>query len=167
MTEEIIVPEKGTSKKEKYDLLIPQIRALVEGEDDLIAGVSNILAALKEGMGFLWTGVYFVKENKKGEKELVLGPFQGPVACSRIQYGKGVCGAGWKEKKIIIVPDVDKFPGHIACSSLSRSEIVLPVFKNNEVAMIFDIDSGQLSTFDDTDSKYLGEIVQLMEGLLK
>ncbi|HKR03055.1 MAG TPA: GAF domain-containing protein [Bacteroidia bacterium] len=167
MTEEIIIPEKDAAKKEKYESLIPQVKALVEGESDLIANVANMLAALKEGMGFLWMGVYFVKENKKGEKELVLGPFQGPVACSRIQYGKGVCGACWKEKKVIIVPDVNKFPGHIACSSLSRSEIVLPIIKNNEVAMVLDVDSEQLSNFDETDSKYLQQIVKLTEGMLK
>jgi L-methionine (R)-S-oxide reductase len=167
MTEEIIIPGKEATKKEKYESLIPQIKALVEGESDLIANVANMIAVLKEGMGFLWIGVYFVKENKKGEKELVLGPFQGPVACSRIQFGKGVCGASWKEKKVIIVPDVDKFPGHIACSSLSRSEIVLPILKNNEVAMVLDADSGQLSNFDETDSKYLQQIVKLTEGMVK
>lgn len=167
MVEDIIIPDKQLSKKEKYESLIPQINALVEGENDLIAGVANIMAALKEGMGFLWTGVYFVKENNKGEKELVLGPFQGPVACSRIGYGKGVCGSCWKQKQIIVVPDVDKFPGHIACSSLSRSEIVLPVFKNNEVVMVFDVDSGQLSNFDETDSRFLQQVVELMEGMLK
>ncbi|MEP7168152.1 MAG: GAF domain-containing protein [Bacteroidota bacterium] len=167
MSEEIIIPEKEATKKDKYETLIPQIKALVEGENDLIANVANMIAALKEGMCFLWIGFYFVKENNKGEKELVLGPFQGPVACSRIQFGKGVCGASWKEKKIIIVPDVDKFPGHIACSSLSCSEIVLPIIKNNEVVMVLDVDSEQLSTFDETDSKNLQQIVQLTEGMLK
>jgi L-methionine (R)-S-oxide reductase len=167
MTEELIIPDKQATKKEKYESLIPQIKALVEGENDLIAGIANMLAALKEGMNFLWIGVYFVKENSKGEKELVLGPFQGPVACSRIQFGKGVCGACWKQNQIIIVPDVDKFPGHIACSSLSRSEIVLPVLKDNEVTMVFDIDSERLSNFDETDSQYLQQIVELIEGMLK
>ena len=167
MSEEIIIPEKEATKKDKYELLLPQIRALVAAESDLIANISNMVAALKEGMRFLWIGFYFVKENNKGEKELVLGPFQGPVACTRIQFGKGVCGASWKEKKIIIVPDVDNFPGHIACNSLSRSEIVLPVFKNNEVAIVLDVDSERLSNFDETDEKYLQKIVQMMEEMLK
>lgn len=166
MTEEIIIPDKQFTKKEKYELLVPQIKALVQGENDLIANVANMIAALKEGLNFLWIGVYFVRENRKGEKELVLGPFQGPVACTRIQFGKGVCGACWKQKQIIIVPDVDTFPGHIACSSLSRSEIVLPVFKNNEVAMVLDVDSEHLSNFDETDGKYLQQIVEMMEGML-
>jgi L-methionine (R)-S-oxide reductase len=167
MTEEIILPLKEATKKEKYELLIPQIKALTEGEADLIANIANIVAALKEGMGFLWIGFYFVKENGNGAKELVLGPFQGPVACTRIQFGKGVCGTSWKEKKIIIVPDVDKFPGHIACNSRSHSEIVLPVFKNNNVEMVLDVDSAQLSTFDETDSKFLEQIIELTEGMLK
>jgi L-methionine (R)-S-oxide reductase len=167
MSEELIIPQKEATKKEKYELLIPQIKALTEGEADLIANIANMVAALKEGMGFLWIGFYFVKENNNGEKELVLGPFQGPVACTRIAFGKGVCGASWKEKKIIIVPDVDKFPGHIACNSLSRSEIVLPVFKNNNVEMVLDVDSAQLATFDETDSKYLQQIIELTEGMLK
>jgi len=167
MTEEIIIPDKQLAKKEKYELLIPQIEALVEGEDDLIANVANMVAVLKEGLNFLWIGVYFVKENRKGEKELVLGPFQGPVACTRIKFGKGVCGASWEQKKVIIVPDVDAFPGHIACSSLSKSEIVLPVFKNNEVAIVLDVDSERLSNFDETDEKYLQKIVQMMEEMLK
>jgi L-methionine (R)-S-oxide reductase len=167
MSEEIIIPQKEATKKEKYELLIPQIKALTEGEGDLIANIANIVAALKEGMGFLWIGFYFVKENNNGAKELVLGPFQGPVACTRIAFGKGVCGTSWKENKTIIVPDVDKFPGHIACNSLSRSEIVLPVFKNNNVKMVLDIDSAQLATFDETDSKYLQQIIELTEGMLK
>jgi GAF domain-containing protein len=167
MTEEIIIPGKQLTKKEKYELLIPQIKVLVEGEDDLIANVANMVAVLKEGLNFLWIGVYFVRENSKGEKELVLGPFQGPVACTRIKFGKGVCGASWEQKKVIIVPDVDAFPGHIACSSLSKSEIVLPVFKNNEVAMVLDVDSERLSNFDETDEKYLLKIVQMMEEMLK
>jgi len=166
MTEEIIIPDKQFTKKEKYESLIPQIKALVQGENDLIANVANMIAALKEGLNFLWIGVYFVRENKKGEKELVLGPFQGPVACTRIQFGKGVCGACWKQKQIIIVPDVDAFPGHIACSSLSRSEIVLPALKNNEVAMVLDADSEHLSNFDETDGKYLQQIVEMIEGML-
>lgn len=161
MTESLIVGNKGATKKEKYVLLLPQLIALVEGEKDLVANLGNIMAALKEIMGFLWVGVYFVKE-----KELVLGPFQGPLACTRIQYGKGVCGTAWKEKKTIIVPDVDKFPGHIACSSLAKSEIVVPVFKNAEVKLVLDADSEQLSTFDETDQHYLQSIAGLIESLL-
>lgn len=161
MSEELVIPDIKASKKDKYEELIPQIRALVEGEKDLIAVTANILAALKYGMQFLWVGVYFVK----GE-ELILGPFQGPIACLCIGYGKGVCGACWEEKKVIIVEDVDQFPGHIACSSLSRSEIVVPVFKNNEVAMVLDIDSEHLSNFDETDQYYLVQLVALMEQLL-
>ena len=165
MSSEIIRPDIQRSKKEKYEWLLPQIKAVTEDEIDLIANVANIVATLKEGMNFLWIGVYFVKtENQK--KELVLGPFQGTLACTRIQYGKGVCGTCWKEKKIIIVNDVDKFPGHIACSSLSKSEIVLPVFKNNEVALVLDADSEHLSNFDHTDRQYLQQVVQLIEKML-
>lgn len=165
MSNTIIVPQKSETKKEKYELLISQIKALVEGEIDLIANLSNIMAALKEGMNFLWTGVYFVR-GETGKEELVLGPFQGPVACSRIGFGKGVCGTCWKEKRAIIVADVDKFPGHIACSSLSRSEIVLPVFKNNNVIMVFDVDSEHLSNFDHTDQEYLQQVVGFIEKML-
>ncbi|MFI5220622.1 MAG: GAF domain-containing protein, partial [Bacteroidia bacterium] len=150
----------------KYDLLIPQIEALIDNNADLIANIANILAALKEGMDFLWIGVYFVKENK-GIKELMLGPFQGPVACSRIGFGKGVCGACWQRKEIIIVEDVDKFPGHIACSSLSKSEIVLPVFKNNEVVLVLDVDSQHLSNFDRNDQLYLQQVVELIEKIFR
>lgn len=164
MAEELIIPKFQLSKKEKYELLLPQIKALVEGEPDLIANISNIIAALKEGMNFLWVGVYFVKGTEN--KELVLGPFQGPVACTRIKFGKGVCGASWQEKKIIIVNNVDEFPGHIACSSLSKSEIVLPVLKNNEVKMVFDVDSEFLSTFDHTDAEYLQQVIALIEKML-
>ena len=121
MSEELIIAGKQASRKEKYEVLLPQLHALVDGETDLIANVANIIAALKETLDVLWIGIYFVKNN-----ELVLGPFQGPVACTRIGLGKGVCGSAWKEKKSILVPDVDLFPGHIACSSLSKSEIVLP-----------------------------------------
>src|ERR1035437_1353147 len=162
MAENLIIPSSGLDKTEKYQSLIPQIKALVEGEKDFIANISNIIAALKSGMNFFWVGCYFVKDN-----ELVLGPFQGPVACTRIAFGKGVCGTSWKEKKTIIVSDVDKFPGHIACSSDSKSEIVLPVFNNNkDVALVLDIDSAELNTFDAIDRKYLEEIVKLIESLL-
>ena len=151
----------GTTKKEKYESLLPQIKALIEGETDFIANLSNIMSALKFGMDFFWVGVYHVKGN-----ELVLGPFQGPVACTRIALGKGVCGTAWKEKKTIIVDDVDQFPGHIACSSLSKSEIVLPAFdKNGEVSLILDLDSERLATFDNTDKLYLEQLMRLIEDL--
>lgn len=157
MAEEIIIPE-GVSKTEKYETLIPQLKSLVESETDVIANMANISAALKEVFGFFWVGFYIVKDD-----QLVLGPFQGPIACTRIRYGKGVCGTAWKEKKTIIVPDVDKFSGHIACSSLSKSEIVIPVFNNNEVAAILDVDSEFLNHFDETDEKYLTKIVDLIK----
>ena len=145
-------------KKEKYRLLTEQICALVEGETDCVAVMANVCAAIHETMGFWWTGFYRVKGG-----ELVLGPFQGPVACMHIGYGKGVCGTAWKELQTIIVPDVEQFPGHIACSSLSRSEIVVPVFsKGGEVVAVLDIDSKELATFDDTDRQYLEEICKLL-----
>lgn len=151
----------GTTKKEKYESLLPQIKALIEGETDFIANLSNIMSALKYGMDFFWVGIYFVKDN-----ELVLGPFQGPVACTRIGLGKGVCGTSWKEKKTIVVEDVDQFPGHIACSSLSKSEIVLPAFdKNGNVSLILDVDSEHLATFDETDKLYLEQLMRLIEKL--
>lgn len=150
----------GTTKTEKYESLLPQLKGLVEGEPDFIANLSNIMSALKFTMDFFWVGIYFVKEN-----QLVLGPFQGPVACTRIAYGKGVCGKAWELKKTIVVEDVDKFPGHIACSSRSRSEIVLPAFKNGEVTLILDVDSEHLSCFDHTDQKYLELVIQLIETL--
>ena len=161
MTESLIVAGKNATKKEKYELLMPQLTALVEGEKDVIANLANLMAALKEAMGFLWIGVYFVKEN-----DLVLGPFQGPLACTRIPFGKGVCGKAWQERKTIIVPDVDQYPGHIACSSLAKSEIVVLVYKNDEVKLIIDADSEQLSTFDETDQHYLQSIAGLIESLL-
>lgn len=174
MAESFIV--SGNTKEEKYNSLIPQIQALIEGETDVIANLSNILSALKFGMDFFWVGVYFVKDLspalslKEGEgekKELVLGPFQGPVACTRIAYGKGVCGTAWKEKRTIIVEDVEKFPGHIACSSLSKSEIVLPGFnKKGDVSLILDADSEYLSNFDETDKKYLEQVMRLIETFL-
>lgn len=142
------------SREEQYRSLVPQIKALTEGETDFIANLANISAALKEQFGFFWVGFYLVKGN-----ELVLGPFQGPVACTRIAFGKGVCGAAWKEGKTLIVPDVAAFPGHIACSSLSRSEIVVPFFRGNGVAGVLDVDSEHLNFFDETDRKYLEEIV--------
>ena len=148
----------GTTKKEKYESLLPQIKALIEGETDFIANLSNIMSALKFGMDFFWVGIYQVKGN-----ELVLGPFQGPVACTRIGLGKGVCGTAWKEKKTIVVEDVDRFPGHIACSSLSKSEIVLPAFDaNGEVKLILDIDSEHFATFDETDKFYLEQVMTII-----
>ena len=158
MSESILV--EGTTRKEKYASLLPQISALVQGEKDLIANVSNIMAAIKESMGFLWVGCYFVKEN-----ELVLGPFQGPVACTRISFGKGVCGACWQSAAAIVVKNVDEFPGHIACSSESRSEITMPVFKNGKVFMVLDIDSRSLADFDDTDKNFLHEVALIIESL--
>ncbi len=161
MSESLTV--SGTTKKEKYESLIPQISALIEGESDLIANLSNIIAALKFGMDFFWVGVYFVKDN-----QLVLGPFQGPVACTRIAYGKGVCGKCWESKETIIVDDVEKFPGHIACSALSKSEIVLPAFnKKGDVFSVLDVDSEQLAAFDETDKLFLEKIVRLIEDVNK
>lgn len=139
-----------TSKEEKYQELIPQLKALISGESDLVANLANVSAGLKEAFRFLWVGFYLVKK-----EELVLGPFQGPVACTRIQKGKGVCGSSWEQGKTIIVPDVEKFEGHIACSSLSKSEIVIPIFRNKEVVAVLDIDSSELNTFDPTDEKHL------------
>ena len=161
MAELVHIPKKITDKTEKYELLLPQIKALVEGESDLIANLSNIMAALKFGMNFFWVGIYFVKND-----ELVLGPFQGPVACVRIKYGKGVCGMSWQKAETVIVPDVDQFPGHIACNAESKSEIVLPVFKNKKVAAVIDVDSNLLSDFDATDAYYLNEISKMIETLL-
>lgn len=156
MSEEIII-SKERSKRETYEALYPQLKALLGTETDLIANMANMTAALKVAFGFLWVGFYIVKEN-----QLVLGPFQGPVACTRIGFGKGVCGTSWKEKRTIIVPDVDEFPGHIACSSLSRSEIVVPVIKNNETVAVLDIDSENLHTFDEMDSDYLHKMILLL-----
>ena len=146
---------------EKYSLLTEQIRSLIEGETDVVAVMANICAAIHEAMGFWWTGFYRVKNG-----ELVLGPFQGPVACMHIGFGKGVCGTAWKEQRTIIVPDVEQFPGHIACSSLSRSEIVVPIFsQNGEVTGVLDIDSKELATFDDTDQLYLERICKMLTSL--
>lgn len=171
MSESIIV--SGNTKKERYESLLPQVKALVTGEPDLIANLSNIVAALKQGMGFFWVGLYFVKTarqspdplNRFREPELVLGPFQGPVACTRIPYGSGVCGTSWKEKKTILVEDVEKFPGHISCSADSKSEIVIPCFKNGEVFAVLDVDSNKLKDFDEADKQYLEEVARIIEGL--
>ena len=161
MVDTLFVAGRHATKEEKYEVLLPQLKALVEGENDLIANLANLMAGIKEAMDFLWVGVYFVKV-----QELVLGPFQGPLACTRIGFGKGVCGTAWKEKKTIIVSDVELFPGHIACSTLSRSEIVLPVFRQGEVFMIFDVDSKDLACFDEIDQHYLQQVVYLIEAII-
>ena len=155
MAEQLII--QGSTKQERYEALLPQIKAVVEGEPDLIANMANVSAMLHETFGFWWTGFYRVE----GE-ELVLGPFQGPMACTRIRKGRGVCGTAWLKEETQVVPDVDKFPGHIACSSASRSEIVVPVWKGKEVIAVLDIDSAQLATFDETDRHYLERIVQIL-----
>lgn len=153
MSEEIKI-EGNPTKEERYKQLLPQIKALVQDEPDTIANLANICAVLKYNMeGFFWVGFYMIKQG-----ELVLGPYQGPVACTRIQLGNGVCGAAATKGETIIVPDVDKFPGHIACSSLSRSEIVIPIFKGSEVSGVLDVDSDSLNMFDEVDKKYLEEI---------
>ncbi len=155
MAEDLIIL-KG-NKAEQYVALIPQIKALLDGEPDLIANLANTVAALKEQFGWFWVGFYLVKN-----EELVLGPFQGPVACTRIRKGRGVCGKSWQEAKTLIVPDVEKFPGHIACSSLSRSEIVVPVIRNSTVIGVLDVDSESLNKFDETDQVYLEQIIALI-----
>ena len=155
MSEDLLIG-KGT-KEEQYASLIPQIKALLEGETDLIANLANVVAALKEQFGWLWVGFYIVKND-----ELVVGPFQGPVACTRIKKGRGVCGSSWEKAETIIVPDVQKFPGHIACSSLSRSEIVVPVFRNKKVIGVLDADSTELNNFDAIDQKYIEEIISFI-----
>jgi len=146
------------SKEEQYRGLLPQIAGLLSGENDLIANLANAAAALKEQFGWLWVGFYIVKQD-----ELVLGPFQGPVACTRIQKGRGVCGTSWQQAKTLIVPDVEKFPGHIACSSLSKAEIVVPVIKNDEVVAVLDIDSEKYDLFDKTDQHYLEKIIKMID----
>jgi L-methionine (R)-S-oxide reductase len=149
----------GRTKEEKYQSLLPQIKALIHGEVDMVANMANICAALKYGFHFFWVGFYLVKEN-----QLVLGPFQGPVACTRINKGKGVCGTSWEKAEVIIVNDVEQFPGHIACSSLSRSEIVLPVYNaHKEIFAVMDIDSEQLASFDEVDAKYLQQIIEFLK----
>jgi GAF domain-containing protein len=145
------------NKPEQYSSLFPQIKGLIEGETDLVANLANIAAALKEQFGWLWVGFYIVKDD-----ELVVGPFQGPAACTRIKKGRGVCGTSWAEARTLIVPDVEKFPGHIACSSLSRSEIVVPVMRNNKVVAVLDADSAELDHFDAVDQRWLEEILDLV-----
>ena len=148
------------SKTQQYNSLPPQIRALIEGETDIVANLANIAAALKEQFGWLWVGFYLVKDG-----ELVVGPFQGPVACTRIRKGKGVCGTAWEQARTLIVPDVEAFPGHIACSSLSRSEIVVPLFNKGTIAGVLDIDSEKLDQFDEEDQRWLEQLVKDIPGL--
>jgi L-methionine (R)-S-oxide reductase len=155
MAESILITSTG--KKEKYAELLPQLKALLEEESDLVASMANTAAALRYTMGFFWVGFYIVRED-----ELVLGPFQGPVACVRIKKGKGVCGTCWQEEKTILVPDVEKFPGHIACNSESRSEIVVPVFSEKKIIAVLDVDSDKLSDFDQTDKEYLEQACALL-----
>lgn len=156
MAEDLVI-SRNLDKEVQYMSLIPQIEALITGEEDQIANLANIAAALKEQFGWFWVGFYLVKGD-----ELVLGPFQGPVACTRIKKGKGVCGASWQQNETLIVPDVDQFPGHIACASASRSEIVLPLHRGAEVVGVLDVDSEYLSYFDEVDAKYLKEIISLL-----
>ncbi len=155
MAENLIIA-KG-SKQEQYETLLPQIKSLIEGESDPIANMANVVAALKQTFNFFWVGFYIVRE-----EVLVLAPFQGPIACTRIRYGKGVCGTAWKEGKTQVVPDVELFPGHIACSSNSKSEIVIPLFKEGKVIGVLDIDSETLNSFDETDVFYLEKLSGLL-----
>ncbi|WP_400192654.1 GAF domain-containing protein [Hymenobacter sp. B81] len=156
MAEDLLI-DRTLSKAQQYQALLPQIEALTTGETDLVANLANTMAALREAFNFFWVGAYLVKND-----ELVLGPFQGPVACTRIRRGKGVCGSSWAEARTLLVPDVEQFPGHIACSSASRSEIVVPVLKEGTVVMVLDVDSDQLDDFDETDQQYLEELARLM-----
>ena len=157
MAEQLVVSATAT-KAEKYEQLLPQIEALLADEPDEVANLANVAAALKQAMNFFWVGFYLVKG-----RELVLGPFQGPIACTRIGLGKGVCGTAWKEGRTIIVPNVDEFPGHIACSSDSKSEIVVPLFRNGAVIGVLDVDSDHLNDFDSVDEKYLGRLIRVIE----
>ena len=158
MAENLTVLGSTSSKTDRYESLLPQLKALVTGESNVVANLANLMAALKQSMDFFWVGVYFVENDS-----LVLGPFQGPVACTRIGFGKGVCGSSWKEQKVLIVEDVDAFPGHIACSSLSRSEIVVPLKREDgEVWGVLDIDSDDLGGFDETDARFLEEMIKML-----
>jgi L-methionine (R)-S-oxide reductase len=157
MAETLFIPQEAT-KQDKYESLVPQVEALIAGEPDLTANLANIAAALKYGMGFFWVGFYLVKED-----QLVLGPFQGPIACTRINLGKGVCGSSWKEARTFIVPDVEQFPGHIACSGDSKSEIVLPIIRDGKVLGVLDVDSDRLNEFDEVDQRYLEQIIEMLQ----
>lgn len=157
MAEELNI-SSNLSKEEKYIQLYPQVKNLVESEHNLIANMANMCAALKQAFDFFWVGFYIVDDN-----QLILGPFQGPIACTRINFGRGVCGTTWKSGKTLIVPDVDNFPGHIACSSLSKSEIVVPIYNENNIVAVLDVDSEELNSFDVTDQKYLEEIIALLK----
>lgn len=157
MAEDLVITH-STDKAAQYNSLIPQIEALIMGEDDLIANLANVCAALKEQFNWFWIGFYMVKND-----QLVLGPFQGPVACTRIAKGKGVCGTAWQKAETLIVPDVNEFPGHIACNSASLSEIVVPIFKDNEVIGVLDVDSDALDHFDETDAVYIEQIIKLVK----
>jgi len=156
MAEDLTI-NRTVSKKEQYESLIPQIEGLLFGETDFVANMANVSAALKEQFGWFWVGFYLVKND-----ELVLGPFQGPVACTRISIGKGVCGASWQKQETLIVPDADAFPGHIACASASKSEIVLPLIKDKVVIGVLDVDSEHLDHFDKTDQFYLEQVIQIL-----
>ncbi|ENU29258.1 MULTISPECIES: GAF domain-containing protein [unclassified Acinetobacter] len=159
MAEELVLQQGH--KAEQYQSLVPQIQAIVDGESDVIANLANICAALKQQFDWLWVGFYLVKDD-----ELVLGPFQGPIACTRIAKGRGVCGTAWQQQQVMIVPDVDQFPGHIACSSASKSEIVLPIMKNSECVGVLDIDSDELDQFDDVDAEYLQQLILIIEKFI-
>lgn len=155
------------TKQDKYERLLPQVKALCEGETDLIAKMANVSALLHAAFGFWWTGFYRIApvHGTEGQTELLLGPFQGPLACVHIGYGKGVCGTAWKERRTVVVPDVELFPGHIACSSESRSEIVVPVFQSDEVVAVLDIDSRDLGAFDEVDARMLERLTSLLSPL--
>ena len=157
MAETLFLPPSG-SKEEIYQALLPPVAALISGEQDLVANLANIAAALREAFGFFWVGFYVVQG-----QELVLGPFQGPIACTRIAFGRGVCGTAWKEKKTQLVPDVEAFPGHIACSSASKSEIVVPAFQDGKVFLVLDVDSDRLNDFDSVDQRYLEALMGMLE----
>ncbi|MBD2701036.1 GAF domain-containing protein [Spirosoma sp. BT702] len=160
MAETLILPQTS-NRQEIYDSLIPQIEALLKGESDLVANLANVTAALKEAFGFFWVGFYLKKGNR-----LVLGPFQGPIACTRIAFDRGVCGAAYSRRETILVPDVEQFPGHIACNSASKSEVVVPVFdQDGNVAMVLDVDSDKLDDFSEVDAKGLEQIAQLITNL--
>lgn len=159
MAEELVLQQGH--KAEQYQSIIPQIQAIIEDETDVIANLANICAALKQQFDWFWIGFYLVKDS-----ELVLGPFQGPIACTRIAKGRGVCGAAWQQQQVMIVPDVDQFPGHIACSSASKSEIVLPIMKNGQCVGVLDVDSDELNQFDEIDAEYLKQLISVIETFI-